>query len=73
MRNKSILLNIVLLVVVIILSCRLVYNNDSATGGEDAVLDNIATRTSIRDYQQKSVEKDKLIKCCVPEWLHLRL
>lgn len=62
MRNKSTILNVVLLIVVIILCCRLVFNNNGNVSTEKAVLDNIATRTSIRDYQKKPVEKDKVDK-----------
>lgn len=71
LQNKSVVLNIVLAIVVVVLSVRLA--SDKATvdksadaqqsvNAEQAVLDNIATRTSIRDYEARPVEKEKVEK-----------
>lgn len=71
LQNKSVVLNIVLAIVVLVLSVRLA--SDKATvdksadahqsvNAEQAVLDNIATRTSIRDYEARTVEKEKIEK-----------
>lgn len=71
LQNKSVVLNIVLAIVVVVLSVRLA--SDKATvdksaeahqsvNAEQAVLDNIATRTSIRDYEARPVEKEKIEK-----------
>ena len=71
LQNKSVVLNIVLAIVVVVLSVRLA--SDKATvdksadaqqsvNAEQAVLDNIATRTSVRDYEARPVEKEKVEK-----------
>ena len=71
LQNKSVVLNIVLAIVVVVLSVRLA--SDKATvdksadahqsvNAEQAVLDNIATRTSVRDYEARPVEKEKIDK-----------
>lgn len=71
LQNKSVVLNIVLAIVVVVFSVRLA--SDKATvdksadaqqsvNAEQAVLDNIATRTSIRDYEARPVEKEKIEK-----------
>lgn len=71
LQNKSVVLNIVLAIVVVVLSVRLA--SDKATvdksadaqqsvNAEQAVLDNIATRTSIRDYEARPVEKENIEK-----------
>ena len=71
LQNKSVVLNIVLAIVVVVLSVRLA--SDKATvdksadaqqsvNAEQAVLDNIATRTSVRDYEARPVEKEKIVK-----------
>ena len=71
LQNKSVVLNIVFAIVVVVLSVRLA--SDKATvdksadaqqsvNAEQAVLDNIATRTSIRDYEARPVEKEKIEK-----------
>lgn len=71
LQNKSVVLNIVLAIGVLVLSVRLA--SDKATvdksadaqqsvNAEQAVLDNIATRTSIRDYEARPVEKEKIEK-----------
>ena len=71
LQNKSVVLNIVLAIVVVVLSVRLA--SDKATvdksadvqqsvNAEQAVLDNIATRTSIRDSEARPVEKEKIEK-----------
>lgn len=69
LKNKSIVLNFVLAAVVVVLSVKLVSKSDSDISGiepeistEDVVLDNIATRTSIRNYTERSVEKEKVEK-----------
>lgn len=71
LQNKSIVLNIVLAVVVVVLGVRLVSGETStentaselkAVNAEQAVLDNIATRTSIRDYEARKVENEKIEK-----------
>lgn len=65
MQNKSLILNFVLAIAVVVLGVRLVSGvaqaKESVTD-EQAVLDNIATRTSIRDYDSKPVEKEKVEK-----------
>lgn len=71
LQNKSVVLNIVFAIVVVVLSVRLA--SDKATvdksadahqsvNAEQAVLDNIATRTSVRDYEARPVEKEKIEK-----------
>ena len=71
LQNKSVVLNIVFAIVVVVLSVRLA--SDKATvdksadahqsvNAEQAVLDNIATRTSVRDYEARTVEKEKIEK-----------
>ena len=71
LQNKSVVLNIVLAIVVVVFSVRLA--SDKATvdksadaqqsvNAEQAVLDNIATRTSVRDYEARPVEKEKIEK-----------
>ena len=71
LQNKSVVLNIVLAIVVVVLSVLLA--SDKATvdksadaqqsvNAEQAVLDNIATRTSVRDYEARPVEKEKIEK-----------
>lgn len=71
LQNKSIVLNIVLAVVVVVLGVRLVSGETStentaselkAVNAEQAVLDNIATSTSIRNYEARKVEKEKIEK-----------
>lgn len=71
LQNKSVVLNIVLAIVVVVLTVRLA--SDQATvdksadaqqsvNAEQVVLDNIATRTSVRDYEARPVEKEKIEK-----------
>lgn len=71
LQNKSVVLNIVLAIVVVVLSVR--FASDQATvdksadaqqsvNAEQVVLDNIATRTSVRDYEARPVEKEKIEK-----------
>lgn len=53
LQNKSIVLNVVLAIAVVVLGVRLVSGVEDTVESqtqEQAVLDNIATRTSIRDY-----------------------
>ena len=65
MQNKAVILNIVLAIAVVVLGVRLVsgvaHAKKSVTE-ETTVLDNIATRTSIRDYEARPVEKEKIEK-----------
>ena len=63
--TKSIVLNVVLAIAVVVLGVRLVSGAEDAGESqtqEQAVLDNIATRTSIRDYEARPVEKEKVEK-----------
>ena len=71
LQNKSVVLNIVLAIVVVVLSVRLASDKvtvdksadaHQSVNAEQAVLDNIATRTSIRDYEARPVEKEKIEK-----------
>lgn len=65
LQNKSIVLNVVLAIAVVVLGVRLVSGAENAGESqtqEQAVLDNIATRTSIRDYETRPVEKEKVEK-----------
>lgn len=71
LQNKSVVLNIVLAIVVVVLSVRLASDNvtvdksadaQQSVNAEQAVLDNIATRTSVRDYEARPVEKEKIEK-----------
>lgn len=71
LQNKSVVLNIVLAIVVVVLSVRLASDKvtvdksadaQQLVNAEQAVLDNIATRTSIRDYEARPVEKEKIEK-----------
>lgn len=65
LQNKSIVLNVVLAIAVVVLGVRLVSGAEDAGESqtqEQAVLDNIATRTSIRDYEARPVEKEKVEK-----------
>lgn len=71
LQNKSVVLNIVLAIVVVVLSARLASDKvtvdksadaQQSVNAEQAVLDNIATRTSIRDYEARPVEKEKIEK-----------
>lgn len=71
LQNKSVVLNIVLAIVVLVLSVRLASDKvtvdksadaQQSVNAEQAVLDNIATRTSVRDYEARPVEKEKIEK-----------
>lgn len=65
LQNKSVVLNVVLAIAVVVLGVRLVSGAEDAGESqtqEQAVLDNIATRTSIRDYEARPVEKEKVEK-----------
>lgn len=65
LQNKSIVLNVVLAIVVVVLGVRLVSGVEDTVESqtqEQVVLDNIATRTSIRDYEARPVEKEKVEK-----------
>lgn len=71
LQNKSVVLNIVLAIVVVVLSVRLASDKvtvdksadaQQSVNAEQAVLDNIATRTSVRDYKARPVEKEKIEK-----------
>lgn len=60
--KTSVIFNFVLAIAVVVLGVRLLTNGGNSSSAEEAVLDNIATRTSIRDYQDKAVEADKVDK-----------
>lgn len=71
LQNKSVVLNIVLAIVVLVLSVRLASDKvtvdksadaQQSVNAEQTVLDNIATRTSVRDYEARPVEKEKIEK-----------
>lgn len=65
LQNKSIVLNVVLAIVVVVLGVRLVSGVEDSVESqtqEQVVLNNIATRTSIRDYEARPVEKEKVEK-----------
>lgn len=71
LQNKSVVLNIVLAIVVVVLSVRLASDKvtvdksadaQQSVNAEQSVLDNIATRTSVRDYEARPVEKEKIEK-----------
>lgn len=71
LQNKSVVLNIVLAIVVLVLSVRLASDKvtvdksadaQQSVNAEQVVLDNIATRTSVRDYEARPVEKEKIEK-----------
>ncbi len=65
MKNKSVILNFILAIVVIVLAVKLVSGakqDKTVENPEEAVLENIATRTSIRDYENRPIEKDKVDK-----------
>lgn len=56
LQNKSIVLNVVLAIVVVVLGVRLVSDVEDSVESqtqEQVVLNNIATRTSIRDYEAR--------------------
>lgn len=61
--KASFILNITLAVIVLILCIRLAANSVAKAqdvNAEQAVINNIMTRTSIRSYQEKAVESDKI-------------
>ena len=63
--ETSNILNIVLGLAVVVLTIHLTTAKDSketTSNPEEAVLTNIATRTSIRTYENKTIEKDKIEK-----------
>ena len=65
LQNKSVVLNVVLAIVVVVLGVRLVSGVEDTVESqtqEQVVLNNIATRTSIRDYEARPVEKEKVEK-----------
>lgn len=71
LQNKSVVLNVVLAIVAVVLGVRLASGKapaeksvdaEQSSNAEQAVLDNIATRTSIRDYEARPVEKEKIEK-----------
>lgn len=65
MQNKSSILNIVLAVAIVALAAHQVSgvaHAKKSVDNEEMVLDNIATRTSIRDYAARPVEKEKVEK-----------
>ncbi len=65
MQNKMLILNLVLAIAVVVIAVCLVKvkgNCQKDVNAEQTVLDNIATRTSIRDYEARPVEKEKVEK-----------
>ena len=71
LQNKSVVLNVVLAIVAVVLGVRLASGEapaaksadaEQSSNAEQAVLDNIATRTSVRDYEARPVEKEKIEK-----------
>ena len=63
MQNKSLILNVVLAIVALVLGVRLVTSTkpvENTESPEKAVLETIATRTSIRAYEARPVEKEKV-------------
>ena len=71
LQNTSVVLNLILAIVVVVLGVRLASGNapadksadaEQSSNAEQAVLDNIATRTSIRDYEARPVEQAKVDK-----------
>ena len=71
LQNKSVVLNVVLAIVAVVLGVRLASGEapaaksadaEQSSNAEQAVLDNIATRTSIRDYEARPVENEKVQK-----------
>lgn len=63
--NKYLILNIVLAIVIVVLGARLASgdaDNNKSLDEETVVLNNIATRTSIRDYESRPIEKEKVEK-----------
>ncbi len=61
--KTSVILNFVLAIAVVVLSVKVATKQDSESGDVDtekAVLDNIATRTSIRDYTSENVAKEQV-------------
>ena len=63
MQNKSLILNVVLAIVALVLGVRLATGTkpvEKTESQEKAVLETIATRTSIRAYEARPVEKEKV-------------
>lgn len=63
--NKYLILNIVLAIVIVVLGIRLASgnaDNNKSLDEETVVLNNIATRTSIRDYESRPIEREKVEK-----------
>lgn len=69
--KASVLISIVLAIALVVVSVRLAMSNHNAkddgsaqNGGDtaEAIYDNIMTRTSVRSYQDKPVEEDKIDK-----------
>jgi len=64
--SKSSLLNVLLAIALVILSAKTLFNtadmkdHDEKVTTESAVLDNIKTRTSIRAYENREIEDDKV-------------
>ncbi len=61
--KTSVILNFVLAIAVVVLSVRLATSPETGNSGfdaEKAVLDNIATRTSIRDYTNEKVSEEQV-------------
>jgi nitroreductase len=66
--NKAEILNIILVIAVVFLSVKIAFfsnksaNAVDAASSEDAVMENIMTRTSIRAYEDRQIEDEKVEK-----------
>lgn len=58
--TKYIVIIVLLLVAVVVLTFKAFSSNDKGCDNSNAVLENIMTRTSIRQYQDQLIEKDKI-------------
>ncbi len=64
--SKSSLLNVLLAIALVILSAKMLFNtavmndNEDSISTEESVIDNIMTRTSIRAYESREVEDEKI-------------
>ena len=65
--NKQVIINVVLVISLVIVSIHLVLNTYSETKNEtnqlqqtSVIIDNIMTRTSVRSYEDRNVENDKI-------------
>lgn len=60
--KTSTILNVALAIVVVILLAKIAFFSNSNASQEDAAMENIMTRTSIRAYQEQPVEDEKIEK-----------